>query len=74
MGMASIAGGVFGLGNIHCSATITLALITRHEAFTLLGKDIMDKRLARLEVIRNLVGFILIGTLFKDGGHGDISQ
>ena len=65
MRMLGITGRIFTVADVHHTRAVTLTVNGLHEALTLLGINILDKRLTRLEVIGNLVRLILIRALLE---------
>ena len=64
--MLGIAGGVLAAIQVHDTRTVPLALVRGHEALTLLGVNVGDECLSRLEVVGNAVGFVLLFALLEE--------
>ena len=74
MGMFRITGGVAGAPDIHHAGGVALALLAHHVALTLLRIDVVDEAATGLEVVRHLVGIILVLALFEDGLALDLAR
>ena len=66
MGMGRIAGGVFSTPSVHHAHAVALRLVTDEDALTLVGIDIADKGLLRLEVITYAVRLVFIIALTEN--------
>ena len=65
VGILCIASGIASFLHIHYAGAVSLSALTHHKALALFGVDIGDVGLSRLEVIVNLVGFVLVLSLFE---------
>ena len=64
--MRSIAGGVFSTPAIHHAHTVSFRLFTDEYALTLVGIDIGDEGLLRLEIIADAVRLVLVVALTEN--------
>ena len=62
VGVWLVAGGVASVIEIHIAVGITLRYLRGHVTFILLGIDILDETLLRLEVESHRVGFVSVAT------------